>query len=195
MLYSRPVTLFDAVKLNVSGTLALTYQRDPSLVNGQENIAHSTIVTPGLSITSNISENLDFTLSGRTAWNTVLNTIRSQLNQRFATHTILARGTYITSDSSAWLDGWVFSTEFNYVATVGLAEGYNVGVPLLNLAVGKRILDGRGEVRLSVFDVLNRNNSITRNVGSGYVEDVQTTVLRRYALLSVTYFLRAFRGS
>lgn len=195
VLYSRPVTLFDAVKLNVSGTLALTYQRDPSLVNGQENIAHSTIVTPGLSITSNISENLDFTLSGRTAWNTVLNTIRSQLNQRFATHTILARGTYITSDSSAWLDGWVFSTEFNYVATVGLAEGYNVGVPLLNLAVGKRILDGRGEVRLSVFDVLNRNNSITRNVGSGYVEDVQTTVLRRYALLSVTYFLRAFRGS
>ncbi|RMF34823.1 MAG: TonB-dependent receptor [Chlorobiota bacterium] len=195
VLYSRPVTLLDRLKLNVSGTLALTYQRDPSLVNGQENIAHSTIVTPGLSITSNISENLDFTVSGRTAWNSVQNTIRSQLNQRFATHTILARGTYITSDSSAWLDGWVFSVEFNYVATVGLADGYNVGVPLLNLGVGKRFLDGRGEVRLSVFDAFGRNNSITRNVGSGYVEDVQTNVLRRYALLSLTYFLRAFRSS
>ncbi len=78
---------------------------------------------------------------------------------------------------------------------MGLADGYNVGVPLLNLGLGKRILDGRGEVRLSVFDAFGRNNSITRNVGSGYVEDVQTNVLRRYALLSLTYFLRAFRSS
>jgi hypothetical protein len=195
VLYSRPVTLFDALKLNVSGTLALSYQRDPSLINGAENITHTTIITPGASITSNISENLDFTISGRTAWNTNQNTIRSQLNQRFATHTIVARSTYITSDSSAWLDGWVLSAEFNYVATTGLAEGYNIGVPLVNLGLGKRILDGRGEVRLSVFDALGRNNSINRNVGTGYVEDTQTTVLRRYALLSLTYFLRAFRGS
>ena len=195
VLYSRPVTLFDALKLNVSGTLALSYQRDPSLINGAENITHTTIITPGASITSNISENLDFTISGRTAWNTNQNTIHSQLNQRFATHTIVARSTYITSDSSAWLDGWVLSAEFNYVATTGLAEGYNIGVPLVNLGLGKRILDGRGEVRLSVFDALGRNNSINRNVGTGYVEDTQTTVLRRYALLSLTYFLRAFRGS
>lgn len=195
VLYSRPVMLFDALKLNVSGTLALTYLRDPSLINDAENIAHTTILTPGVSITSNISENLDFTVSGRTAWSTVQNTIRRQLDQRFFTHTVLARATYITSDSSVLLDGWVFNVEFNYVATSGLAEGYNLGVPLLNIGIGKRFLDGRGEVRLSVFDLLNRNNSINRNVGSGYLEDTQTNVLRRYALLSVTYFLRAFKGS
>lgn len=195
VLYSRPVMLFDALKLNVSGTLALTYLRDPSLINDAENIAHTTILTPGVSITSNISENLDFTVSGRTAWSTVQNTIRRQLDQRFFTHTVLARATYITNDSSVLLDGWVFNVEFNYVATSGLAEGYNLGVPLLNIGIGKRFLDGRGEVRLSVFDLLNRNNSINRNVGSGYLEDTQTNVLRRYALLSVTYFLRAFKGS
>lgn len=183
------------LSLNVSGTLALTYLRDPSLINDAENIAHTTILTPGVSITSNISENLDFTVSGRTAWSTVQNTIRRQLDQRFFTHTVLARATYITSDSSVLLDGWVFNVEFNYVATSGLAEGYNLGVPLLNIGIGKRFLDGRGEVRLSVFDLLNRNNSINRNVGSGYLEDTQTNVLRRYALLSVTYFLRAFKGS
>lgn len=195
VLYSRPVMLFDALKLNVSGTLALTYLRDPSLINDAENIAHTTILTPGVSITSNISENLDFTVSGRTAWSTVQNTIRRQLDQRFFTHTVLARATYITNDSSVLLDGWVFNVEFNYVATSGLAEGYNLGVPLLNIGIGKRFLNGRGEVRLSVFDLLNRNNSINRNVGSGYLEDTQTNVLRRYALLSVTYFLRAFKGS
>ncbi len=194
VLYSRPVTLFEGIKLNTGVSLGISYRREPSLVNGAENIAHAGTITPGINITSNISENLDFTISGRTAWNTVENTIRRELNQRFATHTILARGTYITSDSSAWLDGWVFTADFNYVATTGLADGYNLAVPLLNIGIGKRFLDGRGEVRLSVFDLLNRNNSINRTVGSGYVEDTQTVVLRRYALLSVTYFLRAFSG-
>jgi len=194
VLYSRPVTLFESIKLNPSVSLAVNYQRDPSLINGAENIAHSGTITPGINITSNISENVDFTISGRTAWNTVTNTIRRELNQQFATHTLLARATFITSDSSAWLDGWVFTADFNYVATTGLAEGYNIAVPLLNLGIGKRFLDGRGEVRLSVFDALNRNNSINRTVGSGYIEDTQTVVLRRYALLSVTYFLRAFRN-
>ncbi|MCS7000918.1 MAG: outer membrane beta-barrel protein [Candidatus Kapabacteria bacterium] len=194
VLYSRPVAVW-GVKLNVSGSVALTYLRDPSIINGAENIAQTRIVTPGLSITSNISENLDFTVSGRVAWNTVENTLRQQLNQRFTTQTLLARATYITTDSSALLDGWVFNTEFNYVATNGLAEGYNLAVPLLNIGIGKRFFDGRAELRLSVFDVLGRNNSINRTVGSGYVEDTQTTVLRRYALLSLTYFLRAFKGS
>ncbi len=194
VLYSQPVTLFQRIRLNTGVSLGVSYRREPSLVNGAENIAHAGTVTPGINITSNISENLDFTISGRTAWNTVENTIRRELNQRFATHTILARGTYITSDSSAWLDGWVLTADFNYVATTGLAQGYNVAVPLLNVGIGKRFLDGRGEVRLSVFDLLNRNNSINRTVGSSYVEDTQTVVLRRYALLSVTYFLRAFSG-
>jgi hypothetical protein len=194
-LYSRPVTILEGIKLNTSISLGLTYIREPSLINGAKNIANTAAITPGISITSNISENIDFTISGRTAWNTVENTIRRELNQRFATHTILARGTYITSDSSSWLDGWVFTADFNYVATTGLAQGYNISVPLVNVGIGKRFLDGRGELRLSVFDLLNRNNSINRSVGSGYVEDTQTVVLRRYALLSVTYFLRAFRGS
>jgi hypothetical protein len=194
VLYSRPIAPF-GVKLNASGSLGLSYSRDPSLINGAENIANSFTVTPGVSLTSNISENLDFTVSGRVAWNTVQNTLQRQLDQRFTTTTLLGRATYITSDSSVLLDGWVFNVEFNYVATNGLAAGYNVAVPLLNVGIGKRFLDGRGEVRLSVFDLLDRNNSINRNIGSGYVEDTQTVVLRRYALLSVTYFLRAFRGS
>ncbi|MCX7930456.1 MAG: TonB-dependent receptor family protein [Chlorobi bacterium] len=194
ILYSRPISPI-GIKLNASSSLGLSYMRDPSLINGAENIANWLTVTPGASLTSNISENFDFTVSGRIAWSTVQNTLQRQLDQRFTTTTILARATYITSDSSVLLDGWVFNAEFNYVATTGLSAGYNVAVPLLNIGVGKRFLDGRGEVRLSVFDLLNRNNSINRNVGSGYVEDTQTIVLQRYALLSVTYFLRAFRGS
>jgi len=45
-----------------------------------------------------------------------------------------------------------------------------------------------------VFDLLNQNNSITRNTGSGYIEDLQTNVLQRYFLLNFTYNLRNWSG-
>ena len=49
-------------------------------------------------------------------------------------------------------------------------------------------------LRLTVFDLLNENKSITRNVEQNYVEDVRTEVLNRYFLISFTYHLKKFKG-
>jgi hypothetical protein len=53
----------------------------------------------------------------------------------------------------------------------------------------------QGELKFSVYDLLNQNRSITRNVSDFYVEDVQSRVLRQYYLLSFTYHLRRFGGN
>jgi hypothetical protein len=151
------------------------------------------VLTPSIGVSSNISEYLDFTISGRSAYSTVANSIQSELDAKYWTHTLIARATYITQDtSSAFLDGWLLSGDFNLIVTSGLAEGYNKTVPLLNLGIGKRFMDGRAELKLSCFDVLNKNNSITRSTGSTYIEDVQTKVLNQYFLLTFTYNLRMF---
>jgi vacuolar-type H+-ATPase subunit D/Vma8 len=64
----------------------------------------------------------------------------------------------------------------------------------LNAGVGYRFLkDRRAELRLSVFDLLNQNNSIARNVTETYVEDVQTVVLQQFVMLTFTYNIRHFR--
>ncbi|MEO1654336.1 MAG: hypothetical protein AAFU64_12395 [Bacteroidota bacterium] len=52
----------------------------------------------------------------------------------------------------------------------------------------------RGEINLSVFDLLKQNRSITRNITESYLEDVQTDVLQRYFMLTFIYNLRAFKG-
>jgi hypothetical protein len=63
----------------------------------------------------------------------------------------------------------------------GRAEGYNTSVPLWNAAFAKQFLKNkRGELRFSVFDLLNQNVSIVRNVTENYIQDVQTKVLTRY---------------
>jgi hypothetical protein len=60
------------------------------------------------------------------------------------------------------------------------------------VGLGKRFLDDKLEFKLSVFDALNKNTAISQSVTGSYIETSQTAVLRRYALLTVTYNLRTF---
>jgi len=184
--YSFPIEPVQGVRLNTSLTAGGVYTRNLSLINGATNIANNFVLTPSLNVSSNISENIDFSLSGRTAYNTVTNSLQQTLNSTFFTHTLSARGTWIIGD------GWLVTADFIYIANVGLSGGFNQSIPLLSGGVGKRFWDGAGELKLSVFDALNQNTSITRNVTGSYIEDAQTNVLRRYALLTFTYNLRAF---
>ena len=48
---------------------------------------------------------------------------------------------------------------------------------------------------LTVFDLLNQNNSISRNVTETYVEDIQTRVLNRYFVVNFTYMIRNFKSA
>ena len=50
----------------------------------------------------------------------------------------------------------------------------------------------KGELKLSVFDLLKQNQSITRNITGNYREDVLTNVLQQYFLLTFSYNLKNF---
>ena len=47
-----------------------------------------------------------------------------------------------------------------------------------------------GEIKLSVFDLLGQNKSLSRTIASTYIEDDRNEVLTRYLLLTFTYTIR-----
>ena len=53
----------------------------------------------------------------------------------------------------------------------------------------------QGEIRFTVYDLLNQNRSITRDIQQNYIEDTRTDVLRRYFMLTFTYNIRKFGGA
>ncbi|MGA1277942.1 MAG: outer membrane beta-barrel protein [Candidatus Kapaibacteriota bacterium] len=184
--YTFPFEPFTGFKINVNSNLGGFFSRTPTLINGLRNDADNLAITPSLALVSNISSDLDFSVSWRTAYTIVQNSIRKELDNNYAIHTLFARVNWI------FLGGFVFSGDFNYTINNGLQGDLNRSIPLLSLGIGKRFFDDNAEVKLSVYDALNQNQSINRAVQANYIEDSQTNVLQRYFLLNFTYNLRAF---
>jgi hypothetical protein len=185
MSYGLPLEI---LKSNLNFNTSVTYNRTPSMLNGQMNFTDNTSLGAGLVLSSNISPMVDFTISSRSNYNLVSNSIRQELGNNFFTqtselrlHARTEKGLFVETDASHQL----FS---------GLADEFNQGFWLVNISMGKKLFkDQLGEIKVTVFDLLNQNNSISRTVGETFVEDVQTQILQRYAMLTFTYQIRNFR--
>lgn len=185
MSWGFPVKL---LKSNMNLSAGYTINNLPSLINGAVNNALTHNLNTGFTLGSNISKQLDFTVNYTLNYNTVFNSIQPQLNNDYFIHTGGLRFNWIP------VPMLVLSTDVMYNAFTGLEDGFNQQFTLLNAGVGYRFLtDRRGELRLSVFDLLNQNNSIARNVTETYVEDVETVVLQQFVMLTFTYNIRHFK--
>ena len=49
------------------------------------------------------------------------------------------------------------------------------------------MFDGRGELSVSAFDILERNSSLSQTSTATYIEDLRTNTLQRYVMLTFTY--------
>jgi hypothetical protein len=114
-------------------------------------------------------------------------TLQPQQNGDFFSQTISTEATIYSKS------GWVLSTDFDYIYNAGRSEGFNTSIPLWNASLSKQMLKNKaGELKFYVFDLLNQNISISRNVTSNFIQDLQTRVLKRYFMISFTYNLRKF---
>jgi hypothetical protein len=152
-------------------------------------LANTVGITLGTSLNSNISEKVDFNIGTNVNINTVSNSVNSRLDNTYYIQT--------TNLGLNWIfgKGFVFRTDLFHNSYNGLEETFNQNFLLVNMGIGKKFLkDQRGEIRLDIFDLLNQNTSISRNVTEVYLEDVQSAVLQQYFMLSFTFNLRKFNG-
>lgn len=88
---------------------------------------------------------------------------------------------------------WESSLEYNYNPQV--AEGIQKTSYRWNAAVNFLFLkQDKGQLKLSVYDLLNQNISVSRIVKENYVQDTESVILKRYFLLTFTYNIRSFGG-
>jgi hypothetical protein len=176
---------FGLVGSNLNLTSGFTYSRTPGLIQGDQSIANSYAMSAGAVVSSNISPDVDFTLSYTGNYTISRYSQQPLSNSNYFYHTAGVRINLI------FLDGIVLRNDVNNTLYTGLAGGYNQDIVIWNVGLGKKFFsDQRGEVRLSANDILNQNKSVSRTITDSYVQDTQTQVLSRYFMLAFTYTLR-----
>ncbi len=185
LTYGFPVTF---LKSNLNINTGVTYNKTPSLINDAQNDASTYALNTGLVLSSNISEKIDFTVSYSPYYNIVKNSIQTQLNSNYFNQ--------LSSAKFNWLPwkGLVIATDVTHTYYTGLGNGYNVNFFLWNAAIGYKFMKNRvADIRITSFDLLNQNNSISRTVTGTYIEDTKTQVLKRYFMVVFTYNIRNFK--
>ncbi len=184
MTYGAPVRF---LKSNLNVNMRVGFNRLPGDIDGRLNYSNTTNLSAGFTLSSNISEKVDFTLSTNGGYNLVRNSINTRANNNYYNQQSELRLNLIIGA------GFVARSDITHQWYNGLAEDFDQNYWLWNVSVGKKIFKNqRGEISLRVFDLLNQNTSLQRNITDAYIEDVQTRVLQRYAMLTFTYQLRQF---
>ncbi|HEY2725972.1 MAG TPA: outer membrane beta-barrel protein [Parafilimonas sp.] len=174
-------------KSNLNFTTNFTDNRSVSVIDNIINYTQNYTIGETVKFTTNLKQNFDMNFSATPTYNIARYSVQPDQNENYFSQLLNFDATYYTKS------GWLLNADFDYTAYSGRAAGYNTSVPLLNVAFAKQFLKNKqAEFRLSVYDLLNQNVSIVRNVTENYIQDVQTKVLTRYVLLTFTYNLKNF---
>jgi hypothetical protein len=182
--YAMPIRF---LKLNLNWNGGISFTNLPGLLNNVQNISKTFNYNLGAVLSSNISEYVDFNLSYSANINNVKNSIEPTLNNNYFMQTAGISANLLTKK------GLFFNNDLTNEYYSGLTGANNTNYWLWNIAVGQKFLKNQmGELKLSVFDLLKENRSITRNVTASYIQDVNNQVLQQYFMLTFTYKLKTF---
>ncbi|MEO8769786.1 MAG: TonB-dependent receptor [Ferruginibacter sp.] len=184
LTYSLPVK---KLKTTINLNAGFGYTKLPGLSNNIPGITDNITYNAGVVFASNISEYVDFNISYNGSVNNAHTRGQSISDNNYVNHVI--GGTLNLLNKK----GWFIQNDVSSQIYRGLSGSLNQNFTLWNAAIGKKFMKHKAaELKLSVFDLLKQNQSITRTVTESYIQDNQSEVLQRYFMLTFTYNLKNF---
>lgn len=94
-----------------------------------------------------------------------------------------------------WPKRIIIDSKYNFNYNPNITEGFSKSANILNLAISFQMLKkDRGQLKLSVFDVLNQSISVNRYASENSVSTSEQQILRRYFLATYQYKIAIHKG-
>ncbi len=182
--YSLPVKW---AKSTVNLTSSMIYTKLPGVINAVSTNTQTYVYNLGIGFVSNISEYIDYNINYAANINQAQTRGGTILNNNYVNHAISLSFNVLSKS------GWFVQNDLNHQIFKGLSAGYDQNFTLWNAGIGKKLFKNKtGEIKISVFDILKQNQSVSRLVTNTYIEDSRSEVLKQYFMLTFSYNLKNF---
>lgn len=195
---------FDLLRSNMNIALNGSFNSNPSKqyyylgLDDQKNAKYDIYdtqvknfgINPSIHITSNISQDLDFSINYTPSWSKVIDEQNEKNNSEYLDHNIDFR--------MNWTFWRGFTTEqsvrANFLDGGKLAEDRQEWV--WNMSFGKKFLKAnKAEIKFQIFDVLGKATGFTRSTNEQYISMNYQNFMPRYCLLTFTYKIANYKSS
>jgi len=160
----------------------MQYSKDINFVNGEQNAQRSFVCGQQVNINYQAKDKLYAGLSAAVNYSRSHYSIGTNLRTELFSQNYTASIAYIlplsirvSSDLTVQINGRQGGLPGTTIAT-------------WDVSVYRSLLrNNKGEIRLTGYDLLNRNKGLSQATGTNYIETRENTVLQRYFLLSLRY--------
>lgn len=158
------------------------WSRGLSTVNQELNVNENWSHSAEIMLENRKKAHWDVQLGDRLTISQANYSLQHSLNSSVTENTLYASVSFSPNDR------WNLSTNADLKQYITSAGTFNTFVPLVRCSVMRTILKNRrASVKLEVFDLLNRNTGLQQFMQQNYFRVTQSTILRRYAMLSFTW--------
>lgn len=197
-LYFNYGFLFKPIKCNFNVVGGASYNMSPSSINDILRSTDQFNFTSGLVIASNISQNIDFTVSY--TGNYTISTVRNHGDLSMFSSKIKNTNSEIWNHSIAFTSNFtiwkrlILQNTVNKQINKGLGDQYNSNYMVWNASIGVKVFTNKaGQIRLTVYDLLNQNQNVSHTVNTTSITDSRTNTLQRFFMLTFTYTYRQYK--
>ena len=89
--------------------------------------------------------------------------------------------------STFWPKELEWENDIRFITNPNIAAGFQSSAVFWNSTLAYSVLNDKATITLKAYDILNQNTNAQRTATADYVQDVQSTVLQRYFMLSFSY--------
>ncbi|ELR68561.1 TonB-dependent receptor [Fulvivirga imtechensis AK7] len=176
--FSLPITVLKS-RINIGGSL--NERHASTVLNDVQNNFRQTSATLNLRYNFTYKEILDLSLS-------------SSINKQLSDYELnqpdqaFVNSTYTVEMNYSFLKSYQLQTVYNYMLYDNESLNFKEDISLLNVSLSRTFLkNNKGEIKLSVVNLLDENAGVTQTAGVNYIERQSTNALGRYFMVGFTY--------